>query len=355
MPFPEEWNMKRLGKDAVLRPLSNEEETLASVPKLVKENKRKRASVPEDPKPKKRMALLRLRDEDAEEKENDGSALAVRTKRTTDAPSAAKSMMLHEAPPRTEDISEKDSGGIPKLSEIEDASHRSPRMGDMSEGAPLEPLRTEENAPSDSFGAAAIEDSPTFPVFSAGAVAVHREACSRSQNELRRYEADLQRVTEERNSLKLLLGQREKEIKDLRAELAKAYRDQTDLSEQWKKGMDRFAAEKETVRAQLPSAKTQLQRMKEKGLAQVRRIEELEARLASVLAKAESDAEKAKADVDALVAVYRAYAEDAQTKIVEFSTHKSNFLNYLDEILASAVSQISIQYVSVYGSWRKGS
>nr|XP_033509634.1 uncharacterized protein LOC117274458 [Nicotiana tomentosiformis] len=123
-----------LGKDAVLRPLSNEEETLASVPKPVKENKRKRTSLPEDPKQKKWTArktnkivipltvesVLLLRDEDEEEEENNGSALAARTKRTTDAPSAAGSMMFHEAPPRTEDIPAKDSGGIPELSEIED-------------------------------------------------------------------------------------------------------------------------------------------------------------------------------------------------------------------------------------------
>ncbi|XP_070038468.1 uncharacterized protein [Nicotiana tomentosiformis] len=225
MPFPEEWNMKPvpwmpgavldlknwvralvatstyaerswrdlskgwweaknhgLGKDEILRPLSNEEETLASFPKPVKGNKRKRAYVPDDPKPKKRTARkpnknvipltvesvmhLRYEDEEEEEKENDGSALAARTKRTTDAPSAAGSMMLHEAPPRTEDIPGNDSSGIPKLSKIKDASHRSQRMGDMFEGA-LESLRTEENAPSDSFGAATIEDSPTFLVFSA--------------------------------------------------------------------------------------------------------------------------------------------------------------------------------------------
>ncbi|XP_070057529.1 uncharacterized protein [Nicotiana tomentosiformis] len=122
------------------------------------------------------------------------------------------------------------------------------------------------------------------------AAAVHQEVCSRSQNELRRYKADLQRVTDEGNSLKLLLGQREEEIKDLRDELAKAYRDQTDLFEQlqqkndmirklrevvdvikaeslqWKEGMDRFATEKETARAQLSSAETQLQRMKAKEL-----------------------------------------------------------------------------------------
>ncbi|XP_070042801.1 KNR4/SMI1 homolog [Nicotiana tomentosiformis] len=197
------------------------------------------------------------------------------------------------------------------------------------------------------------------------AATVHREACSLSQNELRRYEVDLQRVTDERNSLRLLLGQRDEEIKDLRAELAKAYQDQTDLFEQvmillkaygldtgmmanisvpqlqqkieiigklreevdvikieslrWKVGMDRFAAEKETARAQLSSAETQLQKMKEKGSVHARRIEEIEARLASVLAKAETDAEKEKADADALVAVYRADAEVMQVQAREAS------------------------------------
>ncbi|XP_070035998.1 uncharacterized protein [Nicotiana tomentosiformis] len=372
-----------LGKDAVLRPLSNEEEILASVPKLVKGNKRKRASVPEDPKPKKRTALLRLRDEDEDEdedEENNGSALEARTKRTSDAPSTAGSMMLYEALPRTEDIPVKDSGGVPELSKIGDVSHRSQQMGDMTEGA-LESLRTEENAPDKPHDG----EDPFYDLFTgiedvAGTgdesdlfhgvrqalnqeAAVHREACSWSQNELRRYEADLQRVTDERNSLRLLLGQREEEVKDLRAELAKAYRDQTDLSEQvmillkaygldtgtmanfsvsqlqqkiemigklrgevdvikakclqWKEGMDRFAAEKETARVQLSSAETQLQRMKEKCMVQARRIEELEARLASVLAKAETDAEKAKTDADALVAVYRADAEAAQVQARE--------------------------------------
>ncbi|XP_070047665.1 uncharacterized protein [Nicotiana tomentosiformis] len=344
------WEAKNhgLGKDAVLRPLSNEEEISASVPKPAKENKRKRASVPEDPKPKKRMAckpnknvipltvesVLRLRDEDdEEEEENDESALAVRMKRTTDASSPVGSMMLHEATPRTEDIPEKDSGRVPELSDIEDASHRSRPAGSMTEEA-LEPLRTEENAPGDSFGAAAVEDSPTFPAFSTGvireaqalgaldlnrphneedpfrdlfisiedvagagdesdlfhglrqalnqAATVHREQCSRSQNELHRYEANLQRATDERNSLRLSIGQREEEIKDLRAKLAKACRDQTDLSEQlqqkiemigklreevdvirteslrWKEDMDRFATKKETARAQLSTSETQL-------------------------------------------------------------------------------------------------
>ncbi|XP_070040752.1 uncharacterized protein [Nicotiana tomentosiformis] len=326
----------------------------------------------------------------------------------------AGSMMPYGAPSRTENIPESGSGRVPELSDVEDTSHRNQPAG-VTIREPFEPLRAEVNAPSDSLEAATIEDSPLFPAFSAGlireaqalgalnldrphdeedpfcdlftgiedvagagdksdlfhglrqaldqAVAVHREQCSRSQNELHRYAADLKRAIDERNSLKLSLGQREEEIKDLRAELSKAYQDQNDLSEQvmmllktygfntgmvsnisvsqlqqkiemigrlreevdvirmeslrWKEGMDRFATEKETARAQLSSSKTQLQKVKEKNLVQAKKIEELEARLASVLAKAESNAEKAKTYADELVAVYQADAEAAQVQARE--------------------------------------
>ncbi|XP_070044887.1 uncharacterized protein [Nicotiana tomentosiformis] len=337
--------------------------------------------------------ISRTGDEDEEEKENDGSALAARMKKTTDVPQAARSMVVHKALPRFEDISEKDSGGVPELLEIEDASHQIQRMGDMSDGALPECLRTEENAPSDSLGVVEIEDSPTFPSFFAEviqeaqafgalelnmphdgrdpfrdlftgvedatgtsdasdlfygvqqalnqAATVHREACSQSRTELHRNDADLQRVTEERNSLKLLLGKMGEEIKDIRAELSKANQDQADLSEQpqqkiemigklreevdvikaeslkWKEGMDCFAAQKEAARDQLSSTKNQLQSMKEKGSVQARRIKELEARLASGLAKAEYDAKKAKADADTLVAIYQDDAEATQVQARE--------------------------------------
>ncbi|XP_075083024.1 uncharacterized protein LOC142166952 isoform X2 [Nicotiana tabacum] len=170
------------------------------------------------------------------------------------------------------------------------------------------------------------------------AVTVHREACSRSRDELNRFEADLRRVTEERNALRLLSGQREEEIKGLRAELVRSHQDQTDLTEQkcetigqlreevdiiraktmgWKDGMDHLAAEKEIVRAQLSSTASHFQGMKEKSSVQARRIEELEARLASELVKAKSDAEKAKSYEDALVTVYRADAEADQVQARE--------------------------------------
>ncbi|XP_070039085.1 nuclear matrix constituent protein 1b-like [Nicotiana tomentosiformis] len=383
-----------------MRPPFGEEETSASVPKPTKGNKRKRASTSEDPEPKTRTArkpmkkiiplieesARRLRDEDEEEEENDGSILVSRVKKTIDAPKVAGSMVVYKAPPQTEGISERDSDRVPESLEIEDASHRSQQTVGISEGASPEALRIEENAPSESLGEIVIRESPTLPAFYEGAIqeaqdlgtldvgrshegedpfrdlftsvedivgpsdvsshfceasSVHREACSRSRAELSRYEADLRRVTEERNTLKLLCGKREEEIRDLRAELARAHQDQTDLTEQlqqklevigklreevdtiraealgWKYGMDRLAAEKETARAQLSSAGSQLQGMKERSSVQARKIEELEARLASELAKAISEAEKAKANADTFVAVYRVDAEATQVQARE--------------------------------------
>ncbi|XP_070050944.1 uncharacterized protein [Nicotiana tomentosiformis] len=81
--------------------------------------------------------------------------------------------------------------------------------------------------------------------------------------------------------------------------------------------MDHFAAEKDTSRAQLSSVESQLQGIKEKILTQARKIEELEALLASELAKAKSEAVKANAEADTIVAIYRADAEAAQVQARE--------------------------------------
>ncbi|XP_070032541.1 uncharacterized protein [Nicotiana tomentosiformis] len=219
-----------LGKDAVLRPPSGEEEMPALVPKPAKDHKRKRASTFEDPQPKTRVArkprentiLLteesvrcprdEEEEEEEEEEENDASILVAQAKKSIDAPKAAGSM----------------------------------------------------------------------------ASVVHQEACSRSRAELSRYEADLRRATEERHALKLFCGKREEEIREIRAELAKAHQDQTYLTG-----------------------------IKERISVQARKIEELEACLASELAKAKAEAEKAKAEADALMAVYRVDAEAAQRETLE--------------------------------------
>nr|XP_016509467.1 PREDICTED: uncharacterized protein LOC107826936 [Nicotiana tabacum] len=150
-----------LSKDAVMRPPSGEEETSAPVLKPAKDNNRKRASASEDQelttkttrKPRKNTIPLieeyvrRLRDEDDEEENDDGSILVARVKKTIDAPKTTRSMVVDEAPPRTEGISEKDSGKVPESLEIEDVSHRNEQTVSISEGTGPEALRTEENAP----------------------------------------------------------------------------------------------------------------------------------------------------------------------------------------------------------------
>ncbi|XP_070042477.1 intracellular protein transport protein uso1-like [Nicotiana tomentosiformis] len=229
------------------------------------------------------------------------------------------------------------------------------------------------------------------------ALALHQEVFSKSQTELSRRKADFRGLSEERNALKLLNGHKEEEIKDIRAELAKAYQDQTDLTEQvmiilkthglgsgmmanisisqlqqklevirllreevdtikaetlgWKEGMDHLTAEKETARAQLSSAESQLQGMKEKSSVQARKIKELEARLVFELAKAKSQVEKAKAEADAFMAVYRADAEAAQVQEKKAAktaqTRSYGWLNSPNANLGGKPSRRSMLEVSI--------
>ncbi|XP_070047149.1 uncharacterized protein [Nicotiana tomentosiformis] len=204
--------------------------------------------------------------------------------------------------------------------------------------------------------------------------------------ELSQYEVDNRGLTEERYAFKLLSEQREGEAKGLRAELEAAQKEQADLAEQvkiifevndtdsgvtanssipqvqqkldvighlreevdvvkaeaeaWKKNMDRLALEKEAARAQLASAKTQLRSLKEKALVQAKKIEEFQSRLGSAtsdrerlateLAAAKSEVKTAKANADAMVAVYRSDAEAAQVRakeVAEAAQARANWIH----------------------------
>ncbi|XP_070023191.1 uncharacterized protein [Nicotiana sylvestris] len=74
---------------------------------------------------------------------------------------------------------------------------------------------------------------------------------------------------------------------------------------------------KDTAQAQLSSAEHQLQIIKEELLVRAKKIEEFEVWLAAELAKATSEAERVKADAQAVVAVYRADAEVAHARAKE--------------------------------------
>ncbi|XP_019255006.1 PREDICTED: uncharacterized protein LOC109233576 [Nicotiana attenuata] len=176
------------------------------------------------------------------------------------------------------------------------------------------------------------------------ALTLHWEAFSKSRVELNRCEADLKRITEERDALKILSGQVEEEIKYLRAILATAHKEQTNLIKQkaekieqlreeanmmkaetlgWKQYMDRLASEKDTARAQLSWAERQLQSMKEEILARAKKIKELEARLDADLAKATSEVERVKAEPEAIFVVYRADAKAAQARARDVSRRET--------------------------------
>ncbi|XP_070047450.1 uncharacterized protein [Nicotiana tomentosiformis] len=323
-----------LDKYAVVRLLFGEEETSIPTPKPVKYKNRKKISTSEDPEPKKKAArklmknillltddsVRRLRDED-EEKGKDDSGLVARVKMSIEAPKATESVKVAETPSRDKGVSGRDLGEVPESSRIEDSSHHNEPMEGTAAGADLEPPPPE------------MERTPQ-------ASALHREAFSRSRAELSRYEADLRGLTEERNALKLLCGQKEEEIKDFRADLAKAHQDQTDLIEQVMKilkshGLDSGMAanisvsqlqqkaerieqlcdEVEMMKVEtLGVERSQLRGMKEKNSILAKKIEELEARLAFELAKAKSEAEKPKDEAEAIVAIYQADAEVAQVK-----------------------------------------
>ncbi|XP_070040512.1 uncharacterized protein [Nicotiana tomentosiformis] len=184
---------------------------------------------------------------------------------------------------------------------------------------------------------------------------------SRFRADLSQCETELQKVSEERNALKLLCGQKNETIKDLQADSAKAREEEVGLDKQvsillieyildptvevntslsqlqqkvekiglllgevnqvkaecdrWRETMDRLAAEKEATLAKLLSAEVQLRGVKQKSSVQAKRIEELE----TELAKAKAEIERTKVMADKSIAMYRDDVEAAQMQLREAS------------------------------------
>ncbi|XP_070039689.1 uncharacterized protein [Nicotiana tomentosiformis] len=182
---------------------------------------------------------------------------------------------------------------------------------------------------------------------------------SRFRVDLSECEVELQKVLGGRDALRLLCSQKDEAIKDLQADLAKAREEEAELDKQvslvllkygfdstveinpslsqlqqkvemigslreevdqikaecnrWKETIDRLATEKETILTNLLSVDVQFRNVKQKGSAQAKRIEELEAQLAEAKAKVESSKILADKSID----VYRDDAEAAQMEAKE--------------------------------------
>ncbi|XP_070039372.1 autophagy-related protein 23-like [Nicotiana tomentosiformis] len=216
---------------------------------------------------------------------------------------------------------------------------RPPPLGEEEVPKPTKDKKMRRASPPDTSKprkSRARKSKTNLAVLPADATMLHLEESFKYRVELARGEADLKKLMEERDTLKLLYVQKEEEIMSIRAELTRAHQDQTELIEQvqqkaelveqlceeakmkeaetlgWKQNMDRLASEKDTVWAQLSSVKHQLQSVKEENLARAQKVEKLETRLAAELARAISEAE-------ALVASYQADVEASNTRAKEIS------------------------------------
>ncbi|XP_070036421.1 uncharacterized protein [Nicotiana tomentosiformis] len=386
------WEARTHGKSSSCLTDLSVVQSFLQTQKPAKEHKRKRTSDSEGQKPKKRTSrkpkgniipltiesVRRLREE--EEKEDD-SVLVARARASTEFRRASESAGADIAPSRPDEVEEEASAQVPEPRGNRDALPRA----QIVEAYHEEGARGEEDPFRDYFvgveGVTGLSDLEVSKK-SSGEVGAPR-LFNESQQALKRafalYHEAFFRSLGEMN--------REEEAKGLRAELGAAREEQADLAEQvkrifevnitdssvvanssipqiqqkfdmirqlhvemgavkaeaeeWKKNMDHLASEKETTRAQLASAETQLRGLKEKALVQVKEIEDFRSRLGSItfdrerlaseLAVAKSEVEIATANVDAMMVVNRSDAEAAQVRAKEVAKAAQARANWVAE------------------------
>ncbi|XP_070013304.1 uncharacterized protein [Nicotiana sylvestris] len=279
-----------------MRPPPPGEEEISKPPK---EKKRKRGSSANTPRQKKINA--RNPKADTEEKEEDDDCLLVARERgspdasKTDDPTATDVVQS-----RIEEISEGSSSKVPESS----GKKGSPSPGGIWQ-----------------VNSKSLTPRPFKDKITPQAMLLHRREFSISRTELASSKAELKKVSEERDNLKILYVKNKREIGDLRfhhkGELVLQLQDELKMKEAetlgWRQGMENLVSDKETLREQLASLERQLQSVKEESLSRGHEIEGLKARSAVELAKAKSDAE-------VIASSYQANAEATNARAKEIST-----------------------------------
>ncbi|XP_019253999.1 PREDICTED: uncharacterized protein LOC109232707 [Nicotiana attenuata] len=305
----------------------------------------------------------RLRDQ--EEEEDDDCLLVARERKNAGASKSVEPVKIDVAHSRVEEISKGSSNKVPELLYRKKAPCLGGHLEGEAERPSPEPLQNKDNASSVSFGVINVDDSPPGPEFSEGkirgaqnmrsseveasheghdifreclvgledgpapdasfifdeAVVLHKKVFSKSRTDLARCEAELKKISKERDDLINLYVKKEVEISDLRfyqkADLVAQLQEELKMKKAetlgWRQSMDNLASEIETLRAELASLERQFQSVKEESLARGRDIEELRAKSAAELAKDRSDAE-------AIMSSYRADAEAANARAKEISS-----------------------------------
>nr|XP_009777194.1 PREDICTED: 227 kDa spindle- and centromere-associated protein-like [Nicotiana sylvestris] len=129
--------------------------------------------------------------------------------------------------------------------------------------------------------------------------------------DLSQCETKLQKTSDEGKALKLFCSQKEEELKDLRADLAKAHKNEAELDKQVIVILKEY--EKEVSLSKLELVEAHLRGAREKSSAKAKRIDELEVKLAEAMA----EVEMMKVTADKTVDVYLRDAEATQTELRE--------------------------------------
>ncbi|XP_070025075.1 uncharacterized protein [Nicotiana sylvestris] len=157
-------------------------------------------------------------------------------------------------------------------------------------------------------------ESPKIEIIPSLSTSTPKGAIAKFIAEQSKFEAELKRSSDEGKAHRLFCSKKEEELKDIRADLAKARQNEAELDKQWKENMDRFAGEKEVVLANLSLTGTQLQEVKVKNVAQAKNIDELEAKLDATgaeVAEVMAQIKRTKATTDKIIVVYLKYGKDA--------------------------------------------
>ncbi|XP_070003096.1 uncharacterized protein [Nicotiana sylvestris] len=352
-----------------MRPAPSGEETESPVPKLGKDNKRKRASKPDDPQDKRDPARRQRRKliqvdmdsihqlNDGEEDKGEESALVTRARKPVEVVMPSKSETLSHC----EEAPKKSIGKDPESPEFEIVPLP---PTSTPKGRSTEIPRFKHSALSDILRALTIGHYPPLPTYSEEAI---REAQdlqmpdpSRVPGEedpfkdyftrvdeaadlndasilfekahhffsraITRFKAELKKSSDKGKALRLLCSQKEEELKDLRADLAKARQNEVGLDKQVTiilqgYGLLDLTVEANTLVSQLQQKLDMIGQIQGE-VDQAKKIDELEAKLAAIgaeVAETRFEIEKVKATTDKTVAVYLKDADAAQMELREAS------------------------------------
>ncbi|XP_070025349.1 uncharacterized protein [Nicotiana sylvestris] len=197
-----------------------------------------------------------------EENKSKESAMVHRTRKPIEAVKSSEAETL----PFDGETTMKDSSKTFESPEIEIIPLHSTNS---PEGTSAERVDATQSAPSEDLGAVTMSHSLSLPCYCKEAIEdaralptpVPSKAVTKFKAELGQCNAELKKALGEEKDLRLLCCQKEEELKDLRADLAKSQRNKAELDEQARK-IEELEAELAKAEAEAAQAKVEIEKTK---------------------------------------------------------------------------------------------